>query len=63
MKAKFSSSFVASGIENKSRKEATVTFIKKGTELTRETISLSEYKAPEVPLNNNLDWIPPSIAL
>lgn len=32
MKAKFQSSFVASGVENKARKEATVTFVKKGTE-------------------------------
>jgi len=32
MKAKFQSNFVASGVENKTRKEATVTFIKKGVE-------------------------------
>jgi hypothetical protein len=30
MKAKFHSSFVASGIENQARKEATVTFVSKG---------------------------------
>jgi hypothetical protein len=35
MKAKFQSNFVASGVENKTRKEATVTFVKKGAESTK----------------------------
>ena len=38
MKAKFQSNFVASGVENKARKEATVTFVKKGAESVKETI-------------------------
>ncbi len=62
MKAKFQSSFVASGIENKARKEATVTFIKKGAEQTKETISLSEYKAPDIPTTSNqMNWMPPEL--
>ena len=60
MKAKFQSNFVASGVENKTRKEATVTFVKKGQEQTKETITLSEYIAPDVPADNHLNWLPPS---